>query len=122
MINVKSEIPGKQKERGVTSSKVVQTIADATTYLVVRLELESTRYSDCWKILLYLMAALLSSTNLPGSSSTNVLVPKQQQPLSSLDIPALQVASRVLQDQMMKDTQIIPDLGEMFTYGASQLF
>ena len=30
-----------------------------------------------------------------------------------LDLPALQAAGRVLQDQLVKDSQIVPDLGDM---------
>lgn len=31
----------------------------------------------------------------------------------ALDLPALQGASRLLQDQLIKDAQILPDLGDM---------
>ena len=34
---------------------------------------------------------------------------------ATLDLPALQAASRVLQDQFVKDAQIIPDLGELLS-------
>lgn len=32
-----------------------------------------------------------------------------------LDLPALQAASRVLHEQIAKDAQIVPDLGDMLT-------
>lgn len=35
-----------------------------------------------------------------------------------LDLAALQAASRVLQDQLIKDAQIVPDLGDMLTIRA----
>ena len=50
--------------------------------------------------------------------STNVLAIKQQQPLPVVDLEVLQAASRVLQEQLLKDAQIIPDHGEMFAYSA----
>lgn len=65
------------------------------------------------------MSSFLSFSNVP-SSSTNVLGTRQPQPPPVVDIPALQSASRVLQDQLVKDAQIIPDLGEMFTSCASK--
>ena len=39
----------------------------------------------------------------------------QARPVSVLDLPGLQSASRVLHDQFMKDAQIIPDIGDMLT-------
>lgn len=49
-----------------------------------------------------------------GSSSSNGLQSRQMQavtkPAPVLDLPALQSASRVLQDQFIKDAQVIPDL------------
>jgi nuclear pore complex protein Nup155 len=48
------------------------------------------------------------------SSSTNA--PQAQGPKGlPVDLPALQNASRVLQDQLVKDSQIIPDLGDTLT-------
>lgn len=38
-----------------------------------------------------------------------------QKPAPVLDLPALQNASRVLHDQLTKDAQVIPDLGEMMS-------
>ena len=34
-------------------------------------------------------------------------------PAPVLDLPALQAASRVLQEQLVKDSQVVPDLGDM---------
>lgn len=62
--------------------------------------------------------SLVSFNNLPNSS-INVLSIKQQQPPPVVDLDVLQAASRVLQEQLLKDTQIIPDHGEMFAYSAS---
>jgi len=61
--------------------------------------------------------SFVSFNNLPNSS-TNVLAIKQQQPPPVVDLDVLQAASRVLQEQLLKDTQIIPDHGEMFAYSA----
>jgi len=61
--------------------------------------------------------SFVSFNNFPDSS-TNVLVIKQQQPPPVVDLDVLQAASRVLQEQLLKDTQIIPDHGEMFAYSA----
>ena len=59
--------------------------------------------------------SFVSFNNLPNSS-TNVLAIKQQQPPPVVDLDVLQAASRVLQEQLLKDAQIIPDHGEMFAY------
>jgi nuclear pore complex protein Nup155 len=61
--------------------------------------------------------SFVSFNNLP-SSSANVLAIKQQQPPPVVDLDVLQAASRVLQEQLLKDAQIIPDHGEMFAYSA----
>ena len=61
--------------------------------------------------------SFVSFNNLPNPS-TNVLAIKQQQPPPVVDLDVLQAASRVLQEQLLKDAQIIPDYGEMFAYGA----
>lgn len=62
--------------------------------------------------------------NFVASSSTGLhkyMNGKSQQMLSTaktvpvLELPALQSASRVLQDQINKDAQAIPDLGDMLT-------
>ena len=47
-----------------------------------------------------------------GSSSLNALQSRQIQSVTKpvLDLPAMQSASRVLQDQFIKDAQVIPDL------------
>ena len=61
--------------------------------------------------------SFVSFNNLPNSSA-NVLAIKQQQPPPVVDLDVLQAASRVLQEQLHKDTQIIPDHGDMFAYSA----
>ena len=35
---------------------------------------------------------------------------------STLDLPALQAASRVVHEQLIKDTHIVPDLGNLLNY------
>lgn len=59
------------------------------------------------------------STHLPIRTSDNALPIRQPQstskPAPVVDLPALQNASRVLQDQFLKDSQIIPDLGDTLT-------
>ena len=49
-----------------------------------------------------------------GSSSLNALQSRQIQAVTKpiVDLAALQSASRVLQDQFIKDAQVIPDLTE----------
>ena len=61
--------------------------------------------------------SFVSFNNLPNPS-TNVLAIKQHQPPPVVDLDVLQAASRVLQEQLHKDTQIIPDHGEMVAYSA----
>jgi len=58
------------------------------------------------------------SFNSLSNPPTNVLAIKQQQPPPVVDLDVLQAASRVLQEQLHKDAQIIPDHGEMFAYSA----
>ncbi len=36
-------------------------------------------------------------------------------PIPTLDLPALQSASRVIQEQLVKDAQAVPELGDMLT-------
>ncbi|KAJ3552249.1 hypothetical protein NM688_g4248 [Phlebia brevispora] len=56
-----------------------------------------------------------SSTNNLGMS-TNVKNSQQvSRPAPTVDLPALQGASRVLQDQLVKDAQSIPELGDMLS-------
>lgn len=43
---------------------------------------------------------------------------KTSPPRTTPDLPALQDASRLVQEQLIKDTQIIPDLGDMLTIRA----
>ena len=60
-----------------------------------------------------------ASTSSPGPLITSVNGSKFRQaqaaskPAPVLDLPALQAASRVLQDQLVKDSQAVPDLGDM---------
>lgn len=49
-----------------------------------------------------------TSTALPQSTQTHVSPP-------NLDLPILQGASQVLQDYFAKDSQVIPDTGELLT-------
>ena len=51
-----------------------------------------------------------STTWNAGSSQRAPAAPKP----ATLDLPALQAASRVLQDQFAKDVQAVPDLTEVF--------
>lgn len=48
--------------------------------------------------------------------------PPAQKPEPVVDLPALQNASRVLQEQFVKDAQIVPDLGDMLTIRAFNLW
>ncbi len=55
-----------------------------------------------------------------ASSSKDNENPIRQTPgtkLTAIDLPALQSASNVLLEQLSKDAQIIPDLGEIITSG-----
>lgn len=52
---------------------------------------------------------LLASVN--GSKFKQTQVASKPAPV--LDLPALQAASRVLQEQLVKDSQAVPDLGDM---------
>ncbi|KAL6309880.1 nucleoporin [Sparassis latifolia] len=55
-----------------------------------------------------------SSTNLFGSVyGKSKRTQSLAKPVPVLDLPALQSASRALQEQHVKDTQIIPDLGDL---------
>ncbi|KAI0735282.1 nucleoporin [Earliella scabrosa] len=62
-----------------------------------------------------------ASTSSPGPLITSVNGSKFRQaqaaskPAPVLDLPALQAASRVLQDQLVKDSQAVPDLGDMIS-------
>lgn len=61
----------------------------------------------------------LASTSAPGPLVASVNGSKFRQaqaaskPAPVLDLPALQAASRILQDQLVKDSQAVPDLGDM---------
>lgn len=54
--------------------------------------------------------------NAPSTSfaSTSRGKPAAPRP-AALDLPALQGASRVVQEVLIKDAQIVPDLGELLT-------
>ena len=52
---------------------------------------------------------------VPTSSSVVNTRPSQVAPKPVLDLPALQSASHVLQEQFAKDAQAIPDLAETLT-------
>ncbi|RPD63049.1 nucleoporin [Lentinus tigrinus ALCF2SS1-6] len=60
-----------------------------------------------------------TSTSGPLIASVNGGKLRQTQaaskPAPVLDLPALQAASRVLQEQLVKDSQIVPDLGDMIS-------
>ncbi|KAI0374276.1 nucleoporin [Pilatotrama ljubarskyi] len=60
-----------------------------------------------------------SSSSGPLLASANASKLRQTQaaskPAPVVDLPALQAASRVLQEQLVKDSQIIPDLGDMIS-------
>jgi hypothetical protein len=65
-------------------------------------------------------SALAASRSFNGPlTSTNGLNSRQLLPASKpapvVDLPALQSASRVLQDQFIKDAQVIPDLVDTLT-------
>ena len=62
-----------------------------------------------------------SSTSVLGASTSTrgrqlQVAPK---PVPALDLPALQTASRVLQDELNKDTQSVPDLNDLVTVRTS---
>ncbi|KAI0757109.1 nucleoporin [Daedaleopsis nitida] len=63
----------------------------------------------------------LASTSAPGPLVASVNGSKFRQaqaaskPAPVLDLPALQAASRILQDQLVKDSQAVPDLGDMIS-------
>ncbi|KIJ68529.1 hypothetical protein HYDPIDRAFT_82110 [Hydnomerulius pinastri MD-312] len=77
------------------------------------------------------MAALIpfgsysSKPQLPSNSANgSAFRPNQIQsrPTQVVDLPGLQSASRVLHDQLVKDSQIIPDIGEMLMARPSSAF
>ena len=61
----------------------------------------------------------LPSTSTNGLNSRQLLLASKPAPV--VDLPALQSASRLLQDQFMKDAQVIPDLAETLTTRMSAL-
>lgn len=67
--------------------------------------------------------AASSSRGFPASFSGR---PRNGQTVSKpppvLDLAALQTASHVLQEQLAKDAQIVPDLGDMLTVRKSIVF
>ncbi|KAI0662717.1 nucleoporin [Cubamyces menziesii] len=72
------------------------------------------------------LSSMAAQPNLASSSSAGPLLGsvngsklRQTQaaskPAPVLDLPALQAASQVLQEQLVKDSQIVPDLGELIS-------
>lgn len=59
------------------------------------------------------LGALPDASHTTNHASTSR--PRVPPPRPSLDLPALQEAGRLVQDQLIKDAQIIPDLGDMLT-------
>ncbi|THH08723.1 hypothetical protein EW145_g2498 [Phellinidium pouzarii] len=62
-------------------------------------------------------------TNTPTKASNHASTSRVKTPTtrsSILNLPALQGASRLIQDQLIKDAQIIPDLGDMLTIPGGQ--
>ena len=47
------------------------------------------------------------------ASSSRDATPAPLSKSAPLDLPALQTASRLIQEQLIRDAQIIPDLGDM---------
>jgi diaminopimelate epimerase len=79
--------------------------------LVTRVEVVETRAGISKACPTGAMASAFVSSRPSGNSGpSNASIKQGQQPV---DLHALQNASRVLQDQFAKDTQIIPDLGEL---------
>ncbi|KAF9229208.1 nucleoporin [Gyrodon lividus] len=63
-----------------------------------------------------LFASYSSKPQLPSLTANATILRTHQlqsRPSPVVDLPALQSASRVLHDQFVKDSQIIPDIGEM---------
>lgn len=64
-----------------------------------------------------------SSSALPPSASVawrttsnkNAQLQHAAKPVPTVDLPALQGAGRVLHDQLVKDAQAVPELGDMLT-------
>ncbi|KAF8846309.1 nucleoporin [Paxillus ammoniavirescens] len=57
-----------------------------------------------------------SKSQIPSPSANATILRTnhlQSRPSPAVDLPGLQTASRVLHDQFVKDSQIIPDIGEM---------
>lgn len=84
-----------------------------------------TRFSPTY--LLAAMAMAPSSSALPPTASmawkttTNGKSAQLQhaaKPIPAVDLPALQSAGRVLHDQLVKDAQAVPELGDMLTIRA----
>ncbi|KAF7796400.1 hypothetical protein EIP86_007577 [Pleurotus ostreatoroseus] len=68
------------------------------------------------------MALAPSSSSLPPSSTNNLaksanarISQQMSRPTTAVDLPSLQSASRVLQEQLVKDAQAVPELGDMLT-------
>ncbi|KAH9950428.1 nucleoporin [Amylocystis lapponica] len=61
-----------------------------------------------------------STSNAFQTSTKSRQLHPASKPVPALNLPALQSASRVLQDQLAKDAQIIPDLGDMLSIAGVQ--
>lgn len=79
---------------------------------------DDTKMVNTIALRLHIPSMSFVSFNNLRNPSTNVLAIKQQQPPPVVDLDVLQAANRVLQEQLLKDVQIIPDHGEMFAYSA----
>ncbi|KAI5123612.1 hypothetical protein M0805_003428 [Coniferiporia weirii] len=61
-----------------------------------------------------------ASSMLAGNHASTSRIKAPSAHPSTLDLPALQNASRLIQDQLIKDAQVIPDLGDMLTIPGGQ--
>ena len=61
------------------------------------------------------LSALPPSNGELGRSSSARVAMSVSRPVPPVDLPALQSASRVLQDQLLKDVQVVPELGDMLS-------
>ena len=64
------------------------------------------------------MSALSLSALAAGDPSSSVMRPSPSPKSAQVDLSSLQSASRVLQEQLVKDSQAIPDLGDTLSIRA----
>ena len=64
------------------------------------------------------MSALSLSALAAGDPSSSVMRPSPSPKSAQVDLSSLQGASRVLQEQLVKDSQAIPDLGDTLSIRA----